>query len=127
MISTDTALFYLLGSLALLCSVMVVTTRNPVHSVLYLILTFCNATALLVLLEVEFLALIFLVVYVGAIAVLFLFVVIILNINIVEISSRLLGYLPIGILVSVLFVTEIALVIDQSIEPAPLNANRSIP
>ena len=69
------AFFYIFATLAVLSGLMVISSKNPVSSVLFLVLVFCNATALLMLLEVEFMALIFLVVYVGAIAVLFLFVI----------------------------------------------------
>ena len=75
---------------------MVISARNPVHSVLFLILVFCNAAGLLILLEAEFLALLFIVVYVGAIAVLFLFVVMMLNVKISEVQDEVLQYLPIG-------------------------------
>ena len=86
---------------------MVISARNPVHSVLFLILVFCNAAGLLILLEAEFLALLFIVVYVGAIAVLFLFVVMMLNVKISEVQDEVLQYLPIGGLIGIVFLLEI--------------------
>ena len=112
-----TNLFYFFSFLMLLSSIMVIGAKNPIHSVLFLILVFCNATGLLILLEVEFLAMIFLVVYVGAIAVLFLFVVMMLNIKVVELSENLFLYLPIGAFVAMIFLFEIFLVIDTDLMP----------
>jgi NADH-quinone oxidoreductase subunit J len=78
---------------------------------------FCNAAGLLILLEVEFLAMIFLVVYVGAIAVLFLFVVMMLNIKLIELNENLLLYLPIGIFIALIFLFEIFIIIDTDLIP----------
>jgi NADH-ubiquinone oxidoreductase chain 6 len=110
-------LFYLFSSIALVSGVMVITARNPVHSVLFLILVFCNAAGLLILLNLDFFAMIFLVVYVGAIAVLFLFVVMMLNIKLAEINENLLRYLPVGGLIGILFLFEILVVIDNDLIP----------
>ena len=118
----DILLFYFFSSIAILSAIMVIGARNPIHSVLFLILVFCNATGLLILLEAEFLAMIFLVVYVGAIAVLFLFVVMMLNIRLVEFNEHLLRYLPIGGLVGVVFLLELFLIIDSELTPV-LNFN----
>lgn len=115
-------LFYFFSSIAILSAIMVIGARNPIHSVLFLILVFCNATGLLILLEAEFLAMIFLVVYVGAIAVLFLFVVMMLNIRLVEFNEHLLRYLPIGGLVGIVFLLELFLIIDSELTPV-LNFN----
>lgn len=112
-----TNLFYFFSFLMLTSSIMVIGAKNPIHSVLFLILVFCNATGLLILLEVEFLAMIFLVVYVGAIAVLFLFVVMMLNIKIIELSENLFLYLPIGAFIALIFLFEIFLVIDTDLMP----------
>nr|YP_009121379.1 NADH dehydrogenase subunit 6 [Thecamonas trahens]AJF36633.1 NADH dehydrogenase subunit 6 [Thecamonas trahens] len=112
-----TNLFYFFSFLMLLSSIMVIGAKNPIHSVLFLILVFCNATGLLILLEVEFLAMIFLVVYVGAIAVLFLFVVMMLNIKIIELSENLFLYLPVGAFIALIFLFEIFLVIDTDLMP----------
>lgn len=110
-------LFYLFSSIALISGVMVITARNPVHSVLFLILVFCNAAGLLILLELDFFAMIFLVVYVGAIAVLFLFVVMMLNIKLSEVNENILRYLPIGGLIGILFLFEILIVVDNDFIP----------
>nr|YP_008802530.1 NADH dehydrogenase subunit 6 [Monomastix sp. OKE-1]AGZ90183.1 NADH dehydrogenase subunit 6 [Monomastix sp. OKE-1] len=111
------ALFYLFSSIALISGVMVITAKNPVHSVLFLILVFCNAAGLLILLNLDFFAMIFLIVYVGAIAVLFLFVVMMLNIKLAEINESILRYLPVGGFIGLLFVFEILLVIDNDLIP----------
>lgn len=96
---------------------MVIRARNPVHSVLFLILVFCNTSGLLVLLGLDFFAMIFLVVYVGAIAVLFLFVVMMLNIKIAEIHENVLRYLPVGGIIGLIFLLEIFLVVDNDYIP----------
>lgn len=111
-------LFYLFSSLLLVCSTMVIRSRNPVYSVLYLVLVFVNAAGLLLLLGLDFFAMIFLVVYVGAIAVLFLFVVMMLNIKVAEISENTLRYLPVGGLIGVVFLLEVLVVVDQDMVPA---------
>jgi len=110
-------LFYLFSSLTLLSGIMVIQARNPVHSVLFLILVFFNAAGLLVLLNLDFFAMIFLVVYVGAIAVLFLFVVMMLNIKLAEINEKRLRYLPIGGLLGLLFLFESLLIVDNDLIP----------
>jgi len=110
-------LFSFFSSLTLLSGVMVIQARNPVHSVLFLILVFFNAAGLLVLLGLDFFAMIFLVVYVGAIAVLFLFVVMMLNIKIAEINEKRLRYLPIGGVLGLLFLFEILLIVDNDLIP----------
>ena len=110
-------LFYFFSSLTLLSGVMVIQARNPVHSVLFLILVFFNAAGLLVLLGLDFFAMIFLVVYVGAIAVLFLFVVMMLNIKIAEINEKRLRYLPIGGVLGLLFLFEVLLIVDNDLIP----------
>jgi len=108
----ELTLFYFFSGVALFSAIMVISARNPVHSVLFLILVFCNSPGLLILLEAEFLALIFIVVYVGAIAVLFLFVVMMLNVKITEIQDEVLQYLPIGGLIGIVFLLEIFLIIE---------------
>jgi len=110
-------LFYLFSSMTLISGVMVIQSRNPVHSVLFLILVFFNAAGLLVLLGLDFFAMIFLVVYVGAIAVLFLFVVMMLNIKIAEINEKRLRYLPIGGVLGLLFLFEVLLIVDNDLIP----------
>ena len=105
-------LFYLLAGLALISSIMVISARNPVHSVLFLILAFFNTAGLLILMEMEFLSLIFVVVYVGAIAVLFLFVVMMLNVKISELEDELLQYLPVGGIIGLIFLFLIFFIIE---------------
>ena len=119
-------LFYLFSSMTLLSGIMVIQARNPVHSVLFLILVFFNAAGLLVLLGLDFFAMIFLVVYVGAIAVLFLFVVMMLNIKIAEINEKRLRYLPIGGVLGLLFLFEILLIVDNDLIPLLLYNTESL-
>lgn len=97
--------------LAVFCSVMVIVSKNPIHSILYLILVFCNVTFVLIMLGVEFIAIIFLIVYVGAIAVLFLFVVMMLNIKILELDEVFWKYIPVGLSISSIFLLQIFFVI----------------
>lgn len=111
--------FYLFSALLLLCGSMVILVKNPVHSVLFLMLVFCNASGLLILLGADFLALIFLMVYVGAIAVLFLFVVMMLNIKTIEWHEFLFRYLPIGILLWFFLVFEIHWVLNSNMVAFP--------
>jgi len=113
----ETFLFYLFSSIALMSGVMVIRSRNPVHSVLFLILVFCNAAGLLILLDLDFFAMIFLVVYVGAIAVLFLFVVMMLHIKFAEIHENVLRYLPVGGLLGFIFLFEVLLVVENDFIP----------
>src|ERR1700732_4218525 len=101
------AFFYLFSGIMLGSALMVVAARNPVHAVLFLILAFVNAAALFVLLSAEFLAMILIVVYVGAVAVLFLFVVMMLDVDFAELKQGFLQYLPIGALIGVLFLIEL--------------------
>ncbi len=102
--------FYLFATLAIGSAIMVIFARNPVHSVLFLILTFVNASGLFVLLGAEFLAMILLVVYVGAVAVLFLFVVMMLDIDVAKMREGFLNYMPIGMAVGALLLAEMVLV-----------------
>src|SRR6202007_1916517 len=100
-------MFYILAALAVAAGVLVVSTRNPVHSVLFVILAFFNAAALFVLIGAEFLAMILVIVYVGAVAVLFLFVVMMLDIDFVELRSGFVRYLPIGSAIGVVLLAEL--------------------
>src|SRR5258707_11975258 len=102
--------FYVFSAVAIASAAMVISARNPVHSVLFLILAFFNAAGLFVLLGAEFLAMILVVVYVGAVAVLFLFVVMMLDINFVELREGFLQYLPVGALIGVILLVELVLV-----------------
>ena len=101
--------FYLFSSIAVLSALMVISAKNPVHSVLFLILSFVNASALFVLLGAEFLAMILIVVYVGAVAVLFLFVVMMLDINYVKLREGFLQYLPFGALLGIVLIVELGI------------------
>jgi NADH-quinone oxidoreductase subunit J len=103
--------FYLFSGVAIASAVMVVGARNPVHSVLFLILAFFNAAGLFVLLGAEFLAMILVVVYVGAVAVLFLFVVMMLDVDFVELRQGFLTYLPVGGLVGIVLLAELLIVL----------------
>src|ERR1700729_2840184 len=102
--------FYLLAAVTLGAAFLVVTARNPVHSVLFLILAFFSAAGLFVLLGAEFLAMILVIVYVGAVAVLFLFVVMMLDIDFAELKRGTLQYLPFGVLIGFILVAELAMV-----------------
>src|SRR5690348_1519217 len=101
--------FYLFSAVMLASAFMVIASRNPVHSVLFLIVVFFNAAGLFVLLGAEFLAMILVVVYVGAVAVLFLFVVMMLDIDFTELKSGAQQYLPFGVLVGVILVAELVM------------------
>ncbi len=103
--------FYLFAGVMIGAAFMVIAARNPVHSVLFLILAFFNAAALFVLLGAEFLAMILVVVYVGAVAVLFLFVVMMLDIDFVELRQGFQRYLPFGTLVGLVFLAELVVVL----------------
>lgn len=102
--------FYMFACLAVLGGVMVISARNPVHSVLFLIFVFFNAAGLFLLLGAEFLAMVLVVVYVGAVAVLFLFVVMMLDINFVELRQGFLHYLPVGAAIGLVLFIELATV-----------------
>ncbi len=115
--------FYLFAFVAVASAFMVISARNPVHSVLFLILTFVNASGLFLLTGAEFLAMILLVVYVGAVAVLFLFVVMMLDIDFAELRSGALKYAPIGALVGIVVAAELVIVVGGTVRsPQALNA-----
>ncbi|WP_300298991.1 NADH-quinone oxidoreductase subunit J [Ferrovibrio sp.] len=103
--------FYLFAAITVASGFMVIASRNPVHSVLFLILAFFNAAGLFVLMGAEFLGMILVIVYVGAVAVLFLFVVMMLDINFVELRQGFLQYLPIGSLIGLILLVELVLVL----------------
>ncbi len=123
--------FYLFAGLLLTSGLMVITTRNPVHSVLWLILAFFNAAGLFILLGAEFLAMLLVIVYVGAVAVLFLFVVMMLDINLAKLREGFWSYLPLGSLVAAALVLEMGLFLWRHYaaleleEPAPSAAGFS--
>ena len=110
----ETLFFYLFASITCLSGLMVISSRNPVHSVLFLILAFFNAAGLFVLLGAEFLAMLLVVVYVGAVAVLFLFVVMMLDINFVELREGFQRYMPLGLGVGGVLLAEILFVFFNS-------------
>jgi len=117
--------FYLFAFMAVLSGFMVITARNPVHSVLWLILAFFNAAGLFVLLGAEFLAMILVIVYVGAVAVLFLFVVMMLDINFEELRKGFATYLPIGLVIAGLLLVELLLVGGGWIASGAAEASRT--
>ena len=103
--------FYIFSFVKLLSSLMVISTKNPVHSVLFLILAFLNAAGIFVILHAEFLAMILIIVYVGAVAVLFLFVVMMLDIKTTIEKSNILQYMPIGLFIGFVFIAELVIVL----------------
>ncbi len=117
--------FYLFAGVCIASAVMVVASRNPVHSVLYLILAFVNAAGLFVMLGAEFLAMILIVVYVGAVAVLFLFVVMMLDVDFAELQQGALQYLPFGVIVGGIFLVELLLVVGTWALGPPRRSRRS--
>jgi NADH-quinone oxidoreductase subunit J len=102
--------FYVLAAITVAAGVMVISARNPVHSVLFLILAFFSSAGLFILIGAEFLAMILVVVYVGAVAVLFMFVVMMLDINFVRLREGFMQYLPVGLLVGIILLAELILV-----------------
>jgi NADH-quinone oxidoreductase subunit J len=103
--------FYLFAGVCIASAFMVIAARNPVHSVLYLILAFVNASGLFVMLGAEFLAMILIVVYVGAVAVLFLFVIMMLDVDFAELREGFIQYLPVGIVIGGIFLFELLLTV----------------
>jgi NADH-quinone oxidoreductase subunit J len=130
-----TILFYLFAAVLLLSASMVVSSRNPVHSVLFLILAFFNAAALFLIAGAEFLAMILVIVYVGAVAVLFLFVVMMLDVDFVQLREGFQRYLPVGATVGAVLFIELAIVlggwqlapgaIQLHMSPAPMNMSNT--
>ncbi len=127
--TAQTFFFYLFSVILIASAVMVISSKNPVHSVLFLILSFVNAAGLFLLLQAEFLAMILVIVYVGAVAVLFLFVVMMLDIDFSELRHGIMKYLPVGAIVGLLVVVELGFVVgtwtlgqtslSQSTTPTP--------
>jgi NADH-quinone oxidoreductase subunit J len=103
--------FYLFSLVMVAAAIMVITVRNPVYAALFLVLTFFTAAAIWMLLEAEFLAIVLIVVYVGAVMVLFLFVVMMLDINLAPLKEGFIRYLPVGILVALVMATELVTVL----------------
>ncbi len=121
--------FYLFSAIAIASGVLVISSRSPVHSVLYLILAFFNAAGLFLLNGAEFLAMVLVVVYVGAVAVLFLFVVMLLDIDFVKLREGFLQYLPTGALVGLILLVELVLAYAswQFADGAPLSVGSRTP
>ncbi|WP_436641823.1 NADH-quinone oxidoreductase subunit J [Microbaculum sp. FT89] len=122
-----TAFFYLFSAVMIASAVMVIASRNPVHSVLFLILAFFNAAGLFILMGAEFLALILIVVYVGAVAVLFLFVVMMLDVDFVQLREGVLNYLPVGALIGFILLVELLLVLGGWVISPNVAANIAAP
>lgn len=119
--------FYVFAGVAILSAVMVVASKNPVHSVLFLISAFIAASGLFVLMGAEYLAMLLIVVYVGAVAVLFLFVVMMLDVNFVEMKQGFLQYLPIGGALALVVVFELILVVSVWAFPSDAELARAHP
>jgi NADH-quinone oxidoreductase subunit J len=119
--------FYLFAAITVASAFLVIASRQPVHSVLFLILAFFNSAGLFMLVGAEFLALLLVVVYVGAVAVLFLFVVMMLDVDFAELRQGFLQYLPIGALVAVILVLELILVLGASVFDAEVALDTGVP
>ena len=119
--------FYMFAFIAVAAGVLVISSKNPVHSVLFLILAFVNAAGLFVLMGAEFLAMILVVVYVGAVAVLFLFVVMMLDVDFVEMRQGFLQYMPVGGLIGMVLLVELLLVLGVWVISPEVIANTSAP
>jgi NADH-quinone oxidoreductase subunit J len=123
-----TIFFYLFSLLAVASAMMVILARNPVHSVLFLILCFFNAAGLFILMGAEFLAMILVVVYVGAVAVLFLFVVMMLDVDFTKLKEGMAQYLPIGGVIGLVLLAELVLVVGTwNIAPEALKIAAATP
>lgn len=119
--------FYLFAAITVAAAFMVISSRNPVHSVLWLILAFFNSAALFLMLGAEFLAMILIVVYVGAVAVLFLFVVMMLDVDFAELRQGFLQYLPIGAIIGIILLIELIMVLASYAIAPELTANPVVP
>ena len=119
--------FYLFSFVMIASAFMVISSRNPVHSVLFLILAFFNAAGLFVLLGAEFLAMILVVVYVGAVAVLFLFVVMMLDVDFAELRQGFLQYLPIGATIGVILCVELIAILAGTVIDAQSSVDAVVP
>ena len=119
--------FYLFSAILIASAIMVIASRNPVHSVLFLILAFVNAAGLFVLLGAEFLAMMLVVVYVGAVAVLFLFVTMMLDVDFASLRTGMLQYAPIGVVVGVILLLELLLVGGSYMMAPSLGGGGAVP
>ncbi|MEW5422593.1 NADH-quinone oxidoreductase subunit J [Amorphus sp. 3PC139-8] len=123
----QTLFFYLFAAVTVASAFMVISSRNPVHSVLFLILAFFNSAGLFLLLGAEFLAMILVVVYVGAVAVLFLFVVMMLDVDFAELRHGALQYLPVGGLIGFVLLIELLLVLGSWVIAPEVAADATAP
>jgi NADH-quinone oxidoreductase subunit J len=119
--------FYVFSIIAVASALMVIASRNPVHSVLFLILCFVNAAGLFMIAGAEFLALILIVVYVGAVAVLFLFVTMMLDVDFASLRTNMLQYAPIGVVIGVILLLELLLVGGSFVISPTTNAVATVP
>ena len=122
-----TFIFYVLSAIMLLASLRVITAKNPVHAALFLVLAFFSAAGLWLLLQAEFLAIMLVMVYVGAVMVLFLFVVMMLDIDLSRLRHRFWSYLPLGAMIGILMVAEMALVLGGKYFGAEALPGQSMP
>jgi len=122
LVKNPNLIFLSITFLIILCSIFVIANKNPIHAILYLVLVFILTTILFLTLNVEFIAMLFLVLYIGAIVVLFLFVVMMLNVRIIELKERVISYVPIGIIIVLIFFLLILsiLKINFIIEPSKI-------
>lgn len=121
----ENILFFIFTIGGIASSWLVISSTNPIHSVLSLVLVFANLSILLLLLGIEFLPILFLIVYVGAIAILFLFVIMMLNIKLIEIIDNTTRYVPIGIFIGLIFLWEIYLIFNKEILLLPQVINET--
>jgi NADH-quinone oxidoreductase subunit J len=119
--------FYVFASVLVLSALLVFSAKNPVHSVLFLVFAFFNSAGLFVLLNAEFIAMLIVIVYVGAVAVLFLFVVMMLNVDFAELKGQMAKYLPIGVLVAIAMLSELVVMIKHSVASNASMAQISAP
>ena len=117
----ENTFFFLFSSLSIIFSFFVIISRNPVHSILSLILVFFNAASLLIILGAEFLAMLFVIVYVGAVAVLFLFVIMMLNIKVTSLTASIYRYLPISIIFGSIFFFEFCMLFYSDLASVNIN------
>jgi NADH-quinone oxidoreductase subunit J len=123
----QTGLFYLFSAVLVAAAIAVITARNPVYSVFYLILAFFNAAGLFVLLGAEYIAMTLVIVYVGAVAVLFLFVVMMLNINLEKIRAGFIHYLPVGLAVALILFGELGVMLYSAFQHPMEHAPVALP
>ena len=119
--------FYLFAGVIVASAVMVITARNPVHAVLFLILAFVNTAGIFVMLGAEFLAMVLVIVYVGAVMVLFLFVIMMIDVDFAELRAGYMKYMPVGVLVGAVLLVELALVLGSWVLTPKLMAKAASP